>query len=71
MLALTLIIASRLQMFGAVPRDWKYVSPCVISGERLVIAHLERNAPTPKKSGRCKREEQMRQLIQAAINPKE
>lgn len=71
MSVLPLFIASQLHWFGSVARDWKYVSPCAISYEKIVRDSFELNAPTFRKPGRCKCEEQIRRLIRPAIDPKE
>ncbi len=67
MALLSLIIAAQLNLFGSVPRDWRYVSPCMVSSEGLLMDHFELTAALPKKSGKCKREEQVRKLVNATV----
>lgn len=64
---LSLIIAAQLNLFGSVALGWKYVSPCMLSSERFLMDHFERTAALPKKSGKCKREEQIRKVVNAAV----
>ena len=62
MALLSLIIAAQLTLFGPVARDWRYISPCGTSREGYFVDHFERTAALPKKSGKCKREEQVLSL---------
>lgn len=63
-----LIIAGQANLIGTVARDWKYVSPCARSSEGLLKDHLEHIVAIPKKSGKCNREEQVRKLVNAAVD---
>ncbi len=64
---LSLIIAAQLNLFGSVASEWKYVSPYVLSSESFLMDHFERTATLPKKSGKCRREEQLRKLVNAVM----
>ena len=63
-----LIIAGQANLIGTVARDWKYVSPCARSSEGFLMDHLEHIVAVPKKSGKCNREEQVRKLVNAAVD---
>jgi hypothetical protein len=65
---LPLIIAAQLNSFGSVANNLKYVSPCVTSSESFSISQFEHIPPVLKKSGRCKREEQVRKLVNVAMD---
>jgi hypothetical protein len=67
MALLSLIIAAQINLLGSVARDWKYVSPCMLSSEGLLMDNFELTAALPKKSGKCKREEQVRKLVNATV----
>ena len=63
-----LIIAEQANLIGTVARDWKYVSPCARSSEGFLMDHREHIVAVPKKSGKCNREEQLRKLVNAAVD---
>ncbi len=67
MVLLSVIIAAQFNFFGSVVRDWKYVGPCMLWSEGFLMDHFERTAAWPKKSGKCKREEQIRKLVKVAV----
>lgn len=62
------IIAGQANLIGTVARDWKYVSPCARSSKGFLMDHLEHIVAMPKKSGKCNREEQVRKLVNAAVD---
>ncbi len=66
-----LIIAGQANLIGTVARDWKYVSPCARSSEGFLMDHREHIVAVPKKSGKCNREEQLRKLVNAAVDSAE
>jgi len=66
-----LIIAGQANLIGTVARDWKYVSPCARSSEGILMVHHEHIVAVPKKSGKCNREEQLRKLVNAAVDSAE
>lgn len=68
MLLALLIIAGQANLIGTVARDWKYVSPCARSSKGFLMDHLEHIVAMPKKSGKCNREEQVRKLVNAAVD---
>ena len=63
-----LIIAGQANLIGTVARDWKYVSPCARSSEGFLRDHHEHIVAALKKSGKCNREKQLRELVNAAVD---
>jgi hypothetical protein len=71
MLLALLIVAGQANLIGTVARDWKYVSPCARSSEGFLMDHHEHIVAVPKKSGKCNLEEQLRKLVNAAVDSAE
>jgi hypothetical protein len=65
---LTLVIATQLGVFRPTLPEWKFISPCTSSQERALSDPFDRSAAAPKKSGRCKREDQLRRLYRLVIS---